>query len=80
MAHPSSSESPLPWTADALATQLADVIADNYYEPSGDLPDVGYDGPDELGRCVIWAVSAGAVPRMVVVVQSVDEDSLPSGL
>ena len=80
MAHPSSSESPLPWTTDALATQLADVIADNYYEPSGDLPDVGYDGPDESGRCVVWAVSAGAVPRMAVVVQSVDEDTSPSGL
>jgi hypothetical protein len=63
-----------------LATQLADVIADNYHQPLADLSDVAYDGPDESGRCVVWAVSAGAAPRMAVVVQSVDEDTSPSRL
>lgn len=80
MSHPNSAESPLPWSADAIATQLADVLAQNYYEPSGDLPDVGYDGADESGRCVVWAVSAGEPVRMAVVVQPVTaDDQVPRG-
>ena len=44
-AHPNTAEAPLPWTADAIATLISDIVGENFYAPGGELPEVGYEGP-----------------------------------
>jgi hypothetical protein len=66
--HPSTAESPLAWTAEEIATQISDVLAENYYEPEGELAEVDYEGPDENGNYVIWVSSPGSSRQIAVVV------------
>jgi hypothetical protein len=75
--HPSTAESPLPWTADALAALISDIVSENFYAPEGELPDVGYEGPAGDGHCVVWVESPGAAQRMAVVVVAIEGDGEP---
>jgi hypothetical protein len=75
--HPSTAEAPLPWTADAMATLISDMVGENFYAPEGELPDVGYEGPAADGHCVVWVDSPGAPQRMAVVVVAVEGDGEP---
>jgi hypothetical protein len=77
MTHPSTAESPMPWTADALANHISDVLAENYYEPEGALPEVGIETPEEEDKRVIWVESPGSTLRMAVVVVEVEGGERP---
>jgi hypothetical protein len=74
MTDASTAESPLPWTADAVATHISDVLAGNYFAPEGALPDVGYQGPDDEGAYVVWVESSGTPVQIAVVVMEVEPD------
>jgi hypothetical protein len=76
-AHPNTAEAPLPWTADAMATLISDIVGENFYAPEGELPDVGYQGPGPDGHCVVWVDSPGADHRMALVVIAVEGDDEP---
>jgi hypothetical protein len=73
--HANTAETPLPWTAGAMATLIADIVGENFFAPQGDLPDVGYQGPAPDGHCVVWVDNPGAGHRMAVVVIAVQGDA-----
>jgi len=75
MTHASTADSPLSWSAGAVAAQISDVLAENYYQPEGDLAGVGYEGPDPDGVHTLWVESPGSPVRIVVVVVPVADDS-----
>jgi hypothetical protein len=72
--HPNTAESPLPRTADAMASPISDIVGENFYAPEGELPDVGYQGPAPDGHCVVWVDSPGTDQRMAVVGIAVEGD------
>jgi hypothetical protein len=74
VAEPSTAESPLPWTTDALSVQISDVLARNFYEPEGALADVDYEGANADGDHVVWVGSDGSPVRIVVIVVAVRAD------
>ncbi len=80
MPDPSSAESPLSFTAETVAGQVADALAQNYYEPSGDLADVSSEGPDEDDAHVVWLESTGSSRHIAVVVVEVEGDQRQQGL
>jgi hypothetical protein len=46
--HPNTAESPLPWTADAMASLISDIVGENFYAPEGELPDSATRAPPPM--------------------------------